>query len=173
MPFHFYFYRLGCTHREPRPVGRGELHHSYRSRVTTRELSSASIKTCVNSSHYVRTVKGATVVTFYCSRSGATRTPRRWGGASSQPSFLSFERTPPSRAGRAAPRKARRTSRELKTVSIETYENSSHRSAYGGYSSNSKKPSLRSNSIKNISASQKTIAKKQTEQIGLTLGTFL
>jgi hypothetical protein len=31
---------------------------------------------------------------------------------------LSFERTPPSGAGRAAPREARRTSRELMTVSF-------------------------------------------------------
>jgi len=75
-------------------------------------------------------------------------------GTSSRPSILSFERTPPCpRRGSSFRSNSKGATvvllivrgaerRELSSDSIETYVNSSHRSAYGGYSSNGKKISL-------------------------------
>ena len=102
--------------------------------------------------------------------SGGASPARKSDGASSQPSLLSFEvyppRTPPGGTGQAIKRQnytllcssrsrsnskggngrhfycSRATARELLTASIKSHANSSHRSAYGGYSSNSKKFSL-------------------------------
>jgi|GEM_PF-3584547 len=139
----------------------------YCSRATARELLTASIKSRVVVLAPARTVTGLSfevysprtkdrkfycsrelrvassrelpVVIFYCSRA----TARELLTASIKSRVVVLA---PARTVKGATVVifycSRATARELLTASIKSHANSSHRSAYGGYSSNSKKFSL-------------------------------